>query len=52
MVGSVTERLAPDVDYLITNGTNITGEVDMDQRDWCRVQVAAAITVLGGLIQV
>ncbi|XP_041801490.1 solute carrier family 26 member 6, like [Chelmon rostratus] len=52
MVGSVTERLAPDMDFLITNGTNITAEVDVTARDSYRVQVAAATTVLGGLIQV
>ncbi|XP_068449824.1 solute carrier family 26 member 6, like 1 [Clinocottus analis] len=51
MVGSVTERLAPDAAFLITNGTNIT-EVDIAARDSYRVQVAAATTVLGGLIQV
>lgn len=52
MVGSVTERLGPDVDFLKPNGTNVTGEVDTDSRDSYRVQVAAATTVLGGLIQV
>ncbi|XP_053723818.1 solute carrier family 26 member 6, like [Synchiropus splendidus] len=52
MVGSVTERLAPDVNFRIMNGTNITSEVDITSRDSYRVQVAAATTVLGGLIQV
>ncbi|XP_040889872.1 solute carrier family 26 member 6, like [Toxotes jaculatrix] len=52
MVGSVTERLAPDVDFLKVNGTNLTAEVDITARDSYRVQVAAATTVLGGLIQV
>lgn len=52
MVGSVTERLAPDMDFLKTNGTNMTAEVDVTARDSYRVQVAAATTVLGGLIQV
>ncbi|XP_078803031.1 solute carrier family 26 member 6, like 1 isoform X3 [Oryzias latipes] len=52
MVGSVTERLAPDVNFTITNGTNVTEEVDIAARDLYRVQVAAATTVLGGLIQV
>lgn len=52
MVGSVTERLAPDSNFLSTNGTNITVEVDTAARDSYRVQVAAATTVLGGLIQV
>ncbi|XP_048055359.1 solute carrier family 26 member 6, like [Megalobrama amblycephala] len=52
MIGSVTERLAPDADFLIYNGTNVTEEVDIISRDLYRVQVAAATTVLGGLIQV
>ncbi|XP_049441316.1 solute carrier family 26 member 6, like [Epinephelus fuscoguttatus] len=52
MVGSVTERLAPDTDFLIANGTNITAEVNISARDSYRVQVAAATTVLGGLFQV
>ncbi|XP_035518667.1 solute carrier family 26 member 6, like [Morone saxatilis] len=52
MVGSVTERLAPDAYFLKRNGTNITGELDITARDSYRVQVAAATTVLGGLIQV
>lgn len=52
MVGSVTERLAPDVNFQQTNGTNITAEVDVTARDSYRVQVAAATAVLAGLIQV
>ncbi|KAL6112079.1 slc26a6 [Pungitius sinensis] len=52
MVGSVTERLGPDTNFLIKNGTNNTAEVDITARDLYRVQVAAATTVLGGLIQV
>ncbi|KAK5872510.1 hypothetical protein PBY51_013203 [Eleginops maclovinus] len=52
MVGSVTERLAPDMDFLIKNGTNVTAEVNITARDSYRVQVAVATTVLGGLIQV
>ncbi|XP_041639517.1 solute carrier family 26 member 6, like [Cheilinus undulatus] len=52
MVGSVTERLAPDVHFPNTNGTNLTAEVDITARDSYRVQVATATTVLSGLIQV
>uniref|UniRef100_UPI0037E92DAE solute carrier family 26 member 6, like 1 n=1 Tax=Semicossyphus pulcher TaxID=241346 RepID=UPI0037E92DAE len=52
MVGSVTERLAPDTDFLIKNGTNVTTEVDITARDSYRVQVAASTTVLAGIIQV
>uniref|UniRef100_A0AAY4ADB7 STAS domain-containing protein n=1 Tax=Denticeps clupeoides TaxID=299321 RepID=A0AAY4ADB7_9TELE len=51
MVGSVTERLAPDSNFFIINGTNVTDVVDISTRDLYRVQVAAATTVLGGLIQ-
>ncbi|TVK90561.1 Solute carrier family 26 member 6 [Bagarius yarrelli] len=46
------ERLAPDSNFLIFNGTNVTEEVNITARDLYRVQVAAATTVLGGLIQV
>ncbi|XP_020497985.2 solute carrier family 26 member 6, like 1 [Labrus bergylta] len=52
MVGSVTERLAPDMDFLKQNGTNVTAEMDITARDSYRVQVAAATTVLAGFIQV
>ncbi|XP_078103421.1 solute carrier family 26 member 6, like 1 [Sander vitreus] len=52
MVGSVTERLAPDMNFLIKNGTNVTAEVNIIARDLYRVEVAAATTALGGLIQV
>ncbi|KAJ7999799.1 hypothetical protein DPEC_G00198170 [Dallia pectoralis] len=52
MVGSVTERLAPDKDFqVMINGTNFT-EVDIASRDSYRVQVAAATSILAGLIQV
>ncbi|KAM6980729.1 solute carrier family 26 member 6, like 1 [Aplochiton taeniatus] len=51
MLGSVTERLAPDSDFLIGNGTNFAAEVNITARDSYRIQVAAATTVLGGLIQ-
>ncbi|XP_071777170.2 solute carrier family 26 member 6 [Centroberyx gerrardi] len=52
MIGSVTEKLAPDSDFKILNGTNGTGGVDIDARDAYRVQIACAITVLGGLFQI
>ncbi|KAL4630676.1 solute carrier family 26 member 6-like [Arapaima gigas] len=52
MVGSVTERLAPDHEFIITNGTNLTILVDEAARDSYRVKVAVATTVLGGIIQV
>ncbi|XP_076870621.1 solute carrier family 26 member 6, like 1 isoform X2 [Brachyhypopomus gauderio] len=49
MVGGVTERLGPDVNFLINNETE---EVNITARDLYRVQVAAATTVLAGSIQV
>ncbi|XP_040926922.1 LOW QUALITY PROTEIN: solute carrier family 26 member 6, like [Betta splendens] len=52
MIGGVTERLAPDTGFLIGNGTNGSAEVDVAARDSYRTQVAAATTVLAGLIQV
>ncbi|KAI1890293.1 hypothetical protein AGOR_G00152250 [Albula goreensis] len=52
MVGSVTERLAPDQYFLVFNGTNLTSEVNIEARDNYRIKVAATTTVLGGVIQV
>ncbi|KAM9350983.1 solute carrier family 26 member 6 [Symphorus nematophorus] len=50
MIGSVTERLAPDINFP-GNGTNETGSVDMDARDAFRVQIACSLTVLAGIFQ-
>lgn len=50
MVGSVTERMAPNSNFM--NGTNGTGDVDIAARDAYRVQIACAISVLTGIIQV
>uniref|UniRef100_A0A8C8HKF1 STAS domain-containing protein n=1 Tax=Oncorhynchus tshawytscha TaxID=74940 RepID=A0A8C8HKF1_ONCTS len=52
MIGSVTERLAPDSDFTFLNGTNGTGVLDVTARDAYRVQIAASTTVLSGLFQV
>ncbi|XP_073325519.1 solute carrier family 26 member 6 [Pagrus major] len=51
MIGSVTERLAPDSNFIV-NGTNETGSVDLDARDAYRVQIACSLTVLTGLFQI
>nr|XP_043894717.1 solute carrier family 26 member 6-like [Solea senegalensis] len=48
MVGSVTERLAPDSNFIV-NGTN--SSVDFDARDASRVQIACSLTVLSGILQ-
>ncbi|XP_061836464.1 solute carrier family 26 member 6-like isoform X1 [Nerophis lumbriciformis] len=51
MIGSVSERLAPDSNFIV-NGTNGTSTVDIDQRDAYRVQIACSVTVLAGLFQI
>ncbi|TNN36349.1 Solute carrier family 26 member 6 [Liparis tanakae] len=51
MIGSVTERLAPDSSFMV-NGTNETGSVDLDARDAFRVEVACSLTLLTGLFQI
>ncbi|KAG5838533.1 hypothetical protein ANANG_G00224660 [Anguilla anguilla] len=51
MVGGVTERLAPDSNFII-NGTNGTQEVNTTARDAYRVEVAAATTLVAGIFQV
>ncbi|KAK7884218.1 hypothetical protein WMY93_027341 [Mugilogobius chulae] len=52
MVGSVTERLGPDSDFIINNGTNTTGSVDIDARDAYRVKIACAFSLLVGIFQI
>ncbi|XP_028820706.1 solute carrier family 26 member 6, like 1 isoform X2 [Denticeps clupeoides] len=47
MVGSVTERLAPDSNFFIINGTNVTDVVDISTRDLYRVQVAQLKYIFG-----
>ncbi|XP_056284915.1 solute carrier family 26 member 6-like [Pseudoliparis swirei] len=51
MIGSVTERLAPDSAFMV-NGTNETGSVDLEARDAFRVEVACSLTLLTGLFQI
>ncbi|XP_070765941.1 solute carrier family 26 member 6 [Enoplosus armatus] len=50
MIGSVTERLAPDSNFIV-NATNGTGSVNIDARDAYRVQIACSLTVLAGIFQ-
>ncbi|XP_007557755.1 solute carrier family 26 member 6-like [Poecilia formosa] len=50
MVGSVTERLAPDSNFIL-NGTNGSEIVNLAARDSYRVQVACSLTVLSGIFQ-
>lgn len=52
MIGSVTERLAPDSDFMMPgNDTNIT-ILDTVGRDAERVKIAATVTFLSGIFQV
>ncbi|XP_044068205.1 solute carrier family 26 member 6 isoform X2 [Siniperca chuatsi] len=51
MIGSVTERLAPDSNFLV-NVTNGTGSVNIDAQDAYRVQIACSLTVLAGIFQI
>uniref|UniRef100_A0A3B5AY70 Solute carrier family 26 member 6-like n=1 Tax=Stegastes partitus TaxID=144197 RepID=A0A3B5AY70_9TELE len=51
MIGSVTERLAPDSNFIV-NGTNGTEIVNLDERDAHRVQIACALTFLAGIFQI
>ncbi|KAG7332599.1 hypothetical protein KOW79_004433 [Hemibagrus wyckioides] len=51
MIGGVTERMAPDSDFMIfSNNSNIT-EIDIVTRDSERVKIAAAVTFLSGIFQ-
>ena len=49
VIGGVTERLAPDANFIV-NGTNDT--VNFEARDAMRVKVACSLTVLSGIFQV
>lgn len=50
MVGNVVVNLAPDSNFLV-NGTNGT-TVDADARDFYRLEIAMALTILIGIFQV
>lgn len=52
MIGGVTERLAPDSDFMIWDNITNTSQVDAIARDEARVRVAAAVTLISGLFQV
>lgn len=51
MIGGVTERLAPESNFIM-NGTNGTESVDTVARDAYRVQIACSLTLLTGIFQV
>ncbi|XP_056628608.1 solute carrier family 26 member 6 [Triplophysa dalaica] len=51
MIGSVTERMAPDSDFMLPgNDTNST-IIDTFSRDAQRVKIAATVTFLSGIFQ-
>lgn len=51
MIGGVTERMAPDGNFLV-NGTNGTETVDTEAQTAYRVKIACSLTVLTGIFQV
>lgn len=52
MIGGVTERLAPDSNFMKWNNETNSSEIDFLSRDEERVRVAAAVTFMSGLFQV
>ncbi|XP_041702747.1 solute carrier family 26 member 6 [Coregonus clupeaformis] len=49
MIGTTTERLAPNSDFTFLNGTNGTAFLNVAARDAYRVQIAASTTLLSGI---
>ncbi|KAM9428794.1 solute carrier family 26 member 6-like isoform 1-T1 [Salvelinus alpinus] len=49
MIGTTTERLAPNSNFMTLNGTNGTAVLDVVARDALRVQIAASTTLLSGI---
>lgn len=52
MIGGVTERLAPDSNFMTWDNVTNTSIIDTVARDEERVRVAAAVTFISGLFQV
>lgn len=52
MIGGVTDRLAPDSNFMIWDNETNSSVVDIVTRDAERVRVAAAVTFLSGIFQV
>ncbi|XP_069383440.1 solute carrier family 26 member 6-like [Paralichthys olivaceus] len=52
MIGGVTDRLAPDSDFMIWDNVTNSSIVDIMSRDAARVRVAVAVTFLTGLFQI
>ncbi|CAB1336277.1 unnamed protein product [Coregonus sp. 'balchen'] len=51
MIGGVTERLAPDSNFMMYDNATNESTVDVFARDTERVKVAAAVTFMSGLFQ-
>ncbi|TNN64666.1 Solute carrier family 26 member 6 [Liparis tanakae] len=52
MIGGVTERLAPDSNFMTWDNVTNSSTVDVISRDAERVRVAAAVSFLSGLFQI
>eukprot|EP00064_Thunnus_orientalis_P022032 superscaffoldBa00007090_g22211 len=52
MIGGVTERLAPDSEFMKWDNETNSSEVDSFTRDAERVKIAAAVTFLSGIFQI
>lgn len=52
MIGGVTERLAPDSNFMTWDNETGSDVVNVASRDAERVRVAAAVTFISGLFQV
>nr|XP_046253622.1 solute carrier family 26 member 6 isoform X2 [Scatophagus argus] len=52
MIGGVTERLAPDSDFMTWDNMTNSSIINVTSRDAERVRVAAAVTFLSGLFQI
>uniref|UniRef100_A0A4W6G7L2 Solute carrier family 26 member 6 n=1 Tax=Lates calcarifer TaxID=8187 RepID=A0A4W6G7L2_LATCA len=52
MIGGVTDRLAPDSNFIIWDNVTNSSIVDAVSRDAERVRVAAAVTFMSGLFQI
>ncbi|XP_053481425.1 solute carrier family 26 member 6 [Ictalurus furcatus] len=51
MIGGVTERMAPDSDFIILSNVSNASSIDTVARDNERVKIAAAVTFLSGIFQ-
>ncbi|KAK2841265.1 hypothetical protein Q7C36_012844 [Tachysurus vachellii] len=51
MIGSVTERMAPDSDFMMFSNSSNSSVIDTVTRDNERVKIAAAVTCLSGIFQ-